>query len=170
MKRIKVPKRKRPPLLLQRRSMCRQPPKHVIASRRERSHDRSAVQALRRHVGMPPYGVAIRFSSKSCIFKAFRMRIATPLFAFGKNADIGHSLQVLGDEGTLELVRAFGRFAMTVIRLCLQSDRRCKSSGGFCAPRANDPKRKTPASRRQIGRNCPGGIRDGCEGIEKKRL
>ena len=41
------------------------------------------------------------------------MRIATPLFAFGKNADIGHSLQVLGDEGALELVRAFGRFAMT---------------------------------------------------------
>ena len=41
-------------------SMCRQTPKHVIASRRERSPDRSAVQALRRHVGMPPYGVAIR--------------------------------------------------------------------------------------------------------------
>ena len=41
------------------------------------------------------------------------MRIATPLFAFGKNADVGHSLQVLVDEGDLELVRAFGRFAMT---------------------------------------------------------
>ena len=40
-------------------------------------------------------------------------RIATPLFAFGKNADVGHSLQVLVDEGDLELVRAFGRFAMT---------------------------------------------------------
>ena len=32
----------------------------VIASRRERSPDRSAVQSLRRHVGMPPYGAAIR--------------------------------------------------------------------------------------------------------------
>ena len=50
---------------------------------------------------------------KARVFKAFRLRIATPLFAFGKNADIGHSLQVLGDEGALELVRAFGRFAMT---------------------------------------------------------
>ena len=107
-------------------SMCRQTPKHVIASRRERSPDRSAVQALRRHVGMPPYGVAIRSFSKSCIFKAFRMRIATPLFAFGKNADIGHSLQVLGDEGALELVRAFGRFAMTEYLLCLQSEQPAK--------------------------------------------
>ena len=61
---------------------------------------------------------------KSCMFKAFRMRIATPLFAFGKNADIGHSLQVLGDEGALELVRAFGRFAMTEYLLCRQSERR----------------------------------------------
>ena len=50
------------------------------------------------------------------------MRIATPLFAFGKNADIGHSLQVLGDEGALELVRAFGRFAMTENPLCRQSE------------------------------------------------
>ena len=32
----------------------------VIANRRERSPDRSVVQALRRHVGMPPYAVAIR--------------------------------------------------------------------------------------------------------------
>ena len=153
-------------------SMCRQTPKHVIASRRERSPDRSAShRSIHGGIwGCLPTAWQSVFLQKSCIFKAFRMRIATPLFAFGKNADIGHSLQVLGDEGALELVRAFGRFAMTVIRLCLQSDRRCKSSGGFCAPRANDPKRKTPASRRQIGRNCPGGIRDGCEGIEKKRL
>jgi hypothetical protein len=27
---------------------------------------------------------------KARVFKAFRLRIATPLFAFGKNADIGH--------------------------------------------------------------------------------
>ena len=54
------------------------------------------------------------------------MRIATPLFAFGKNADIGHSLQVLGDEGALELVRAFGRFAMTEYLLCLQSEQPAK--------------------------------------------
>ena len=46
-------------------------------------------------------------------FGGREMRIATPLFAFGKNADVGHSLQVLVDEGDLELVRAFGRFAMT---------------------------------------------------------
>jgi hypothetical protein len=61
----------------------------------------------------------------------FRMRIPTPLFAFGKNADVGHSLQVLGDEGALELVRAFGRFGMTESQLCLQSVARRKSAGPF---------------------------------------
>ncbi len=34
-------------------------------------------------------------------------------------SDVGHSLQVLGDEGALELVRAFGRFGMTENQLCL---------------------------------------------------
>ena len=69
---------------------------------------------------------------KNCIFKALRMRIATPLFAFGKNADVGHSLQVLGDEGALELVRAFGRFAMTGDPLCRQSKR---AAAGCSRPR-----------------------------------
>ena len=68
---------------------------------------------------MPPYGVAIRSFLKMLKNGTFRMRIPTPLFAFGKNADVGHSLQVLGDEGALELVRAFGRFGMTENQLCL---------------------------------------------------
>ena len=37
-----------------------------------------------------------------------------------------HLLQVLGDEGALELVRAFGRFAMTEYLLCLQSEQPAK--------------------------------------------
>ena len=119
----RFPKKQRRSFLL-RRADCRQTPKHVIASRRERSPDRSAShRSIHGGIwGCLPTAWQSVLLQKSCIFKAFRLRIATPLFAFGKNADIGHSLQVLGDEGALELVRAFGRFAMTENPLCRQSE------------------------------------------------
>ena len=58
---------------------------------------------------MPPYGVAIR---------SFLKMLKNGTFD-SHTSDVGHSLQVLGDEGALELVRAFGRFGMTENQLCL---------------------------------------------------
>ena len=60
-------------------------------------------------------GVAIRSLEKCRKTKAFQ-GCGWPLKGLASRrhtSDIGHSLQVLGDEGALELVRAFGRFAMT---------------------------------------------------------
>ena len=66
---------------------------------------------------MPPYGVAIRSFLKMLKNQDFQDTDS-------HTSDVGHSLQVLGDEGALELVRAFGRFGMTEYLLCLQSEKR----------------------------------------------
>ena len=54
-------------------------------------------------------------------------------------SDVGHSLQVLGDEGALELVRAFGRFGMTENQLCLQSETQARRACVFCAEKFSFP-------------------------------
>ena len=75
---------------------------------------------------MPPYGVAIRSFLKMLKNQDFQDTDS-------HTSDVGHSLQVLGDEGALELVRAFGRFAMTEYLLCLQSEETAPAVSSFCA-------------------------------------
>ena len=59
---------------------------------------------------MPPYGAAICFSSKSCIFKAFRMRIAPKGTKHKEDAGLcPRQCAVATPQGRALLVRGFRR-------------------------------------------------------------
>ena len=73
----------------------------------------------------------MRLSLRASAHTGVAIRFLPQKEADSHTSDIGHSLQVLGDEGAVELVRAFSRFGMTETQLCLQSDPAAYAPRGF---------------------------------------